>query len=111
MAQENSKVGSTEEAKGEEPMKVKGYSCWVVEYRVNDRHDGYWSGVPKGTGGWVTSDPLEAKQYSKADAELVAKTLDYFPSPFLFSHWIATEQHVFLDGGARQDAARTPGKE
>jgi hypothetical protein len=68
---------------------------WFVESRIDGKFDGWFTAVPKGTGGWLTSNPLQAKGYTEAEARAVAQALDYFPAPFTFSHWIATE-HVFL---------------
>lgn len=71
-------------------------SVWFVESRVNGEFDGWFAAPPKGVGGWRTDDPLKAKQYTEAEAKAVASALDYFPTPFTFSHWIATE-HEFME--------------
>ena len=70
-------------------------SCWFVESVPLGNFEGWWAGPPKGEGGWLTTDPLKAKQYTKAEAVAVAEAMSYFPTPFRWSAWIATE-HVFM---------------
>ena len=69
--------------------------CWFVESRPNQEFEGWWAGPAKGEGGWLTTDPLKAKRYTEAEAKAVAEAMSYFPSPFRWSAWVATE-HVFV---------------
>ena len=64
---------------------------WLVESRPNDKFEGWWGGPPKGTGGWLVMDVGNAKQYTEVEAKAVAEALSYFPSPFRWSRWVATE--------------------
>lgn len=69
---------------------------WLVESRVNGKHDGYFTAPDIGMGGWWTADPKQAMAYSFEAAKAVAHALTYFHAPFNYSNWIATE-HVFLE--------------
>lgn len=71
------------------------HRCWLVESRVADKFDGWFTAPEKGTGGWLTENPNQAKLYTREEAEAVAQALSYFPAPFKYSKWAATE-HVFL---------------
>jgi hypothetical protein len=77
---------------------------WFVELTHKGKCEGWWTGVSKEFGGWLTIDPNSAKRYSEAEAKAVAAALDYFPTPHRWSHWIATE-HIFLSDGKTPKAA------
>lgn len=68
---------------------------WLVELFHEGKSEGFWTGCAKGEGGWRTENAWAAKQYSENEAKAVAAALDYFPSPFRWSHWVATE-HIFM---------------
>lgn len=80
-------------------LLMKGESVWFVESVIDGKFDGWWSQPPKGIGGWLTQDPEQAKRYTKTEAEAVAAALSYFPTPFRWSNWVATE-HIFMDATA-----------
>src|SRR5689334_9770101 len=82
------------------------WTVWLVESFHNGKSDGYWAGVPKSEGGWLTENAWAAKQYTESEAKAVADALDYFPTPFRWSHWVATE-HVFI--GVDTHIGRTDG--
>lgn len=69
--------------------------CWFVESCYGGKCEGWFTAPPLGVGGWLTENPLEAKRYTRAEAEAVARALTYFHSPFTWSEWKATE-HVFV---------------
>jgi hypothetical protein len=79
-------------------------SYWLVESVIDGKSEGWWAQPPKGIGGWLTEDPRLARRYTKSEAECVAAALSYFPTPFRWSNWVATE-HVSID------AAMSPGSE
>ena len=66
-------------------------SYWFVESRINGKSEGWWAMPTKGVGGWLTTDPLKAKRYTKEEAYAVADALNYFPTPFGWSCWLPTE--------------------
>lgn len=74
--------------------KERFRTVWLVEAFHEGKSDGYWIGTPKDNGGWRTENAWAAKQYTESEAKAVAAALDYFPTPFKWSHWVATE-HVF----------------
>ena len=69
-------------------------TVWLVEAFHEGKSDGYWTGATKDSGGWRTENAWAAKQYTESEAKAVAAALDYFPTPFRWSHWVATE-HCF----------------
>lgn len=69
-------------------------SVWLVELFHEGKSDGFWVGPPKDEGGWRTQNAWAAKRYTENEAKAVAAALDYFPAPFRWSHWVATE-HIF----------------
>jgi len=68
---------------------------WFVESVIDGKFDGWFAAPPAGTGGWLTTDPARAHQYTEAEARAVAAALTYFGAPFRWSNWIATE-HIFM---------------
>ena len=71
-------------------------SCWFVESRIEGKFGGWWSQPAQGIGGWLTENPNEAKKYTYEEAQAVAIAMNYFPTPFGWSNWVATE-HVFVN--------------
>ena len=70
---------------------------WLVESAHDGNVEGWWyAAPPEGVGGWRTQDPLQAKRYTKGQAEAVAQALTYFHLPFPDSQWVATE-HLSID--------------
>ena len=82
-------------------------SCWFVESVTCGKFEGWWAGPPRGEGGWLTTDPLKAQQYTQAEAVAVAEALSYFPSPFRWSAWVATE-HIFTAEAKPEAPAELP---
>lgn len=76
-------------------MSLERKIVWLVESFIDGKSDGWWTGAPKGEGGWRTENSWAAKQYTESEARAVATALDYFPTPFRWSHWVATE-HIFI---------------
>lgn len=70
-------------------------TVWLVESFHENKSDGWWTGCHKDYGGWRTENAWAAKQYTEQEAKAVAAALDYFPTPFRWSHWVATE-HIFI---------------
>jgi len=81
----------------EGPFNDAPASAWFVESVIDGKFEGWWTAPPKDQSGWLTTDPLKAKRYTKPEAEAVAAALNYFPKPLRWSNWIATE-HLFMDG-------------
>jgi hypothetical protein len=73
---------------------------WLVESRPMDKFDGWWTCPQKGMGGWLTANALEAKRYTESEARAVAEALSYFPAPFRWSKWVATEHSIMGDTSA-----------
>lgn len=76
------------------PSSTSRRTVWLVEAFHEGKSEGYWRAPTKGEGGWRTDNAWAAKQYTESEAKEVAAALDYFPSPFRWSHWVATE-HIF----------------
>jgi hypothetical protein len=75
-------------------------SCWLVECAPLGVFEGWWTMPKRGMGGWITTDPNQAKKYTESEARAVAEALSYFPTPFRWSEWKAAE-HIFVDNSVR----------
>lgn len=75
-------------------------ACWFVEAIMDGNGEGWYTAPKEGVGGWITTNPLEAKRYTRSEAIAVAQALSYFHVPFRWSKWRATE-HAFMPQAER----------
>ncbi|HEX3228552.1 MAG TPA: hypothetical protein VHQ95_06270, partial [Pyrinomonadaceae bacterium] len=114
-------IVSRHEPEPSDPRGVSGgqpdtpETCWFVERRVHGDFRGWWTVPPEGMegiGGWETTDPLQARRYTEAEARSVAQVLSHTGWPFHHTDvdaWIATE-HMFVSTAKGPDTPETETK-